>query len=134
MNLLEAREELITLAKAHEGKPFIVNRYGIAQLFGISDLSVRSLMANLRHDKVAYFIPAGRKGLYVLYVKGLNDEAVKAYVMNQIAHIKSSYFNNVVPFMDIVKEMKDDKDYHHIVNVVGQLELALGEQNGQQRS
>lgn len=128
MTLLEAKIELTRLAQAHEGKPFIVNRYGIAHLFGISDTNVRGLMAELRHDKTAYFIPAGRKGLYVLYVKGLNDEAVKAYVMNQIAHIKSSYFNNVVPFMDIVHEMKDDKDYNHIINVVGQLELALGEE------
>lgn len=134
MNLIEAREELLKLAIAHEGKPLLVNRYGIAKIFGVSDLNVRRLMSYLRHDKQAYFIPAGKKGLYVLYVKGLNDEAVKVYVMNQIAHIKSSYFNNVVPFMDIVKEMKDDKDYNRIVNIVGQLELALGEQDGQQRA
>ena len=34
----------------------------------------------------------------------------------------------------IVKEMKDDQDYNRIVNIVGQLELALGEENGDTRS
>ena len=129
MNLVDAKKMIKDLAVANEGKPLLVNRYGMAKWLEIDPDTVRKIMASLRHDKEVFFIPAGKKGLYVLYVKGVNDEALKQYVLNQIAHIKSSYFNNVVPFMDIVREHKENKEYDHIVNVVGQLELALGEQN-----
>lgn len=134
MNPQEIYEKLLELSIEHSGKPLIVNRYGVAKLFGVGDVRVRRIMAKLRRDKKAYFIPAGSKGLYVLYVKGVNDEVVLNYVLNQIAHIKSSYFDNVVPFMDIVREHKENKEYDHVINVVGQLELALGEKDGQQRS
>jgi len=117
-------------ADKRKGKPLIVNRYAMANWLEIDSDTVRKIMAKLRRDKEVFFVPAGKKGLYVLYVKGLNDEAVKQYVLNQLAHITSSYFDNVVPFMDIVREHKANKEYEHIINVVGQLELALGENNG----
>ena len=129
MNLNEAKQRLLDLAIANEGKTLLVNRYGIAQWLQISDSRARGLMAELRHDKKCYFVPAGKKGLYVLYVEGVNDGAVLAYVLNQVAHIRSSYFNNVVPFMDILHKHKQEVEYNRLINVVGQIALAFpGEQ------
>ena len=107
MTLQESKQYLVDLASSHK-EPFITNRYGLAAVLGISDLSVRRLMSKLRNDRSVSFIYAGKKGYYVLWVDGVNDDVVLRYVLNQVAHIKSSYFNNVAPFKKILNRHKDE--------------------------
>lgn len=109
-------------------KELLLDSYAIANTLGVSQYKIRISFSRLR-KRLIPFIPikkTGHKGLYV-YLDENNpqhQEYLKKYIRYIINQIRTMYFNDVVPYLPIVKDAK-------LKNEIGQMFMSLdGEKNG----
>lgn len=119
------KQEIRTLAllSIQQKKPLYIDRYYVASAFATDERMVRKALSELRKENII-FIPIQNsriiKGMYTLYLEGINDDLLERFVKTRISSIKTQYFNDVVGIKKIVKDQK-------LINEIGQIQIAFGD-------
>ena len=101
----------------------VLDSFAIANKLNVAECRVRKSFSILR-GQLIMFLPlrkTGHKGLYVLYeeTNPKHQEMLKKNLNMNIKQIKTIYFNDVVKYLPIVKDVK-------LINEIGQMYFALG--------
>lgn len=96
---------------AKSSKPQFVNINRLAIEFNLDTQTVRKEMAKLRvTDHIAYIpLGSGNKGVYVLFVDGVNNEAFNRDLRRKLRHAIGELNQQYKPFAGYVKDQRLSK-------------------------
>ena len=121
----DVEQKIIDLCNIYDKKYILptvyISSYEVAYIMGVSHRTVRKALSNLR-KRMFIMLPVGRDGMYVKYDESKEwlQERMESYVRNNIRHIRTMYFNDVVKFIPIIKDQT-------LLNKIGQVQMLLDE-------